>query len=325
MEKRFSHKFSALGKHQEVILRDNQTKNRLGILSTYGAGLNRWEISSDTFTWNYIAGYEKEEDFIKKYNGVILAPFPNRLKNGAYSFSNHRYQLEVNQPQEGHSLHGFLYDKSFSIRSIDSDESKITLHLGYDYTGDNQAYPFQFMLDLLYIWDGEKLDIITEVENKGTSEMPFGLGWHPYFTFPVSVNELIWTMPSSYIYEVDENKIPTLEKSEFYEFIDGKLIDEDHYDDGFEFTSEKSTESLKLLDTKNQTEIEFNFALGDKNKADGGYRFLQVYTPLDRKRIAIEPMTCLADAFNNGKGLNILKPNTTLSNQWSISIKKPSR
>ena len=38
------------------------------------------------------------------------------------------------------------------------------------------------------------------------------------------------------------------------------------------------------------------------------YNFLQVYTPPHRKSIAIEPMTCAPDAFNNKDGLIVLGP-----------------
>ncbi|MCB0643138.1 MAG: hypothetical protein KDC44_15925, partial [Phaeodactylibacter sp.] len=40
----------------------------------------------------------------------------------------------------------------------------------------------------------------------------------------------------------------------------------------------------------------------------GKYNFLQVFTPDHRQSIAIEPMTCNVDAFNNREGLIVLKP-----------------
>jgi aldose 1-epimerase len=50
------------------------------------------------------------------------------------------------------------------------------------------------------------------------------------------------------------------------------------------------------------------------------YNFLQVYTPPHRNTIAIEPMTCLADAFNNKKGLIILKPSETASFSFGVKL-----
>ena len=46
--------------------------------------------------------------------------------------------------------------------------------------------------------------------------------------------------------------------------------------------------------------------------------YLQVYTPPDRKSIAIEPMTCIANAFNNGIGLKNLQPEETYN--WDLEL-----
>ena len=46
--------------------------------------------------------------------------------------------------------------------------------------------------------------------------------------------------------------------------------------------------------------------------------YLQVYTPPHHKSIAIEPMTCIADSFNNKTGLRVLLPNKSIT--WDISM-----
>ena len=46
--------------------------------------------------------------------------------------------------------------------------------------------------------------------------------------------------------------------------------------------------------------------------------YLQLYTPPDRKSIAIEPMNCIANAFNNGIGLKLLKPGEEFN--WEVKI-----
>ena len=56
---------------------------------------------------------------------------------------------------------------------------------------------------------------------------------------------------------------------------------------------------------------------------DETYRYLQVFTIEDlrttgRPGVAIEPMTCAADAFNSGSGLIVLHPGGTWAGQWGI-------
>ena len=48
------------------------------------------------------------------------------------------------------------------------------------------------------------------------------------------------------------------------------------------------------------------------------YGYMQFYTPDTRDSIAIEPMSCAPDAFNNKDGLRILDPGE--SDSWIFSI-----
>jgi galactose mutarotase-like enzyme len=59
---------------------------------------------------------------------------------------------------------------------------------------------------------------------------------------------------------------------------------------------------------------------------DEGFRYVQVYTgdtlepPARRRRgIAVEPMTCPANAFRTGEDLIRLEPGTTWRGDWGIS------
>ena len=71
-----------------------------------------------------------------------------------------------------------------------------------------------------------------------------------------------------------------------------------HFDDCFELLEEKrNTFILK----GRQYELEISTDLSD-------FSYFQIYTPKDRKSIAIEPMTCAPNAFNNGLGLRKIDP-----------------
>jgi len=59
--------------------------------------------------------------------------------------------------------------------------------------------------------------------------------------------------------------------------------------------------------------LEFHFST-DEN-------YLQIYTPNDRKSIAIEPQTAPANSFNSKIGLQVLKPEETYNLNWKINFK----
>ena len=42
------------------------------------------------------------------YAGKILAPWPNRIKDGKYTFNKKDYQLPINEVSKNNSLHGWL-------------------------------------------------------------------------------------------------------------------------------------------------------------------------------------------------------------------------
>ena len=50
--------------------------------------------------------------------------------------------------------------------------------------------------------------------------------------------------------------------------------------------------------------------------------YLQLYTPENRTTLAIEPMTCIADAFNNKVGLKQLSPGSSYIFETSISVQR---
>ena len=47
------------------------------------------------------------------------------------------------------------------------------------------VYPFDFRLALTHALDGRKLTVSAEVENRDSRPMPFGLGFHPAFPWPL--------------------------------------------------------------------------------------------------------------------------------------------
>jgi aldose 1-epimerase len=52
------------------------------------------------------------------------------------------------------------------------------------------------------------------------------------------------------------------------------------------------------------------------------YEYLVIYTPPDRKSIAIEPMTSNVNSFNNGESLIQLAPGKEYSSSFGIYLEK---
>jgi aldose 1-epimerase len=62
---------------------------------------------------------------------------------------------------------------------------------------------------------------------------------------------------------------------------------------------------------------------------DETFRYVQVFTPDTvadgRAGVAVEPMTCPADAFNSGTSLIVLEPSQSWTGSWGIQPLPPRR
>jgi len=210
------------------------------------------------------------------------------------------------------SMHGLLFDKAFVIEAMQTENDEAHLTLKHTYQGEVEGYPFPFYCRMKYHWQsGQYLTCMVEIENTGKSALPLGLGWHPYFTFPSQVNELMLQLNCLYQYQVDERMIPTLKTHTFDAFQQMNLIADTQLDDCFALPPNGNYKTI-LKDDAHKITLSIEQETGQNQ-----FSYVQIYTPENRESIAIEPMTCIPNAFNNGKGL--IKLNT--SEKIAVSFK----
>ena len=234
-------------------------------------------------------------DYLNRYQSAVLFPFPNRLEDGRYAFEDKPYTFPLNNPETKNAIHGFMNDKTFEVIRVTNN----SLSLQFNSDGD-KAFPFHYSLTINFILSKDHIQIQFGVENKGDTAFPFGLGWHPYFQLPnFGSNTLEFSADKTYT--TTERGIP----SGFEEYntsvidIDNASLDTAYHLIGPEIRLETARYELQM-----QTPEDC---------------YLQIYTPPDKESIAIEPMTCIANAFNNGIGLKILQPNKEYN--WGLDLR----
>ena len=82
--------------------------------------------------------------------------------------------------------HGFARRREFSLAAATASLCRYVLEAS-DPT--RTAYPFDFRLSVEHSLDGPTLTVAAEVENRGREPMPFGLGFHPAFLWPLPGGE----------------------------------------------------------------------------------------------------------------------------------------
>jgi galactose mutarotase-like enzyme len=78
--------------------------------------------------------------------------------------------------------HGFARHARFTV--VEQDVRQVRLRLT-DSAQTRENYPFAFQLDLVFQVSGLRLDVAAEVTNAGDTPLPFSLGFHPAFAWPL--------------------------------------------------------------------------------------------------------------------------------------------
>lgn len=300
------------GDFNTIVVTDTETNSKITIIPEMGAILNSFKVNKKGQVIDIIDGHTNVEDLMSEYysKGSLLAPFPNRISDGKYEFEGVKYSLPINKADEHNAIHGFVSNNTFELLSSKETDSGYELVLQSN-SGITEGYPFPFKIVVTYIFKGFSLSVKTEISNTGTKQMPIGFGWHPYFTFGTDISEVSLQLPAVEEIIADERLIPTGDRKEYTNFQNLEKIGETEFDTGFKFLG--ANKEIKLSDdTSGMT-----MCISCTGQV---YEYVQIFIPPWRKSIAIEPMTCAANAFNNKMGVTVLQSGETLSAEYTIKV-----
>ena len=292
-----------------IVLADNSSNTTVEVIPGCGAMLHAFTAQEDDFLLNIIDSYTSKTEYdtaaeSNGFKGLKLSPFPCRIQNATYRFNETRYRFNSNL-FNGSVMHGFLYNKSFTVKEQSADEHSAVVAMSYTYTGDNEGYPFSYTCTVVYrLKKGNCLVVETQVANTGNTAMPVADGWHPYFSFHKKVDELELQFNATNMLEF-VNLIPTGAVIADSTFLKPCLVGNRDIDNSFILDFTLSQPMCILRDPSSGWQLEI--------APDQSYPYLQVYIPPHRNSIAIENLSAPPDAFNNTIGLVALEPGKTIS------------
>jgi len=249
------------------------------------------------------------------YCASLLAPWPNRIADGRWEWEGEAYQLEVNDIAAKSALHGLVSKSPFVVETQSSEHVLLSHRLA-----PTPGYPFRLEVRAFYHLDGAGLTCYLEAENLDERPAPVGLGVHPYIAAPERVDEVVLTLPA--------RTRPVLDKQ--WREIGRRSVGEA----GCDFRGPRPLGNLTLdaaftdlvRTVDDRVEVVFALPGGPEVILWSGSTccWLVVYTgdtlpPAERRRsIAVEPMTCGANAFVTGKDLDVLAPGAALRLDWGL-------
>ncbi|HWS57689.1 MAG TPA: aldose 1-epimerase family protein, partial [Actinotalea sp.] len=116
-------------------------------------------------------------------HGAVLAPWPNRIRDGRYTFDGVEHQLDLSEPALGTALHGLVMWQRWAVVPVDDAAhlagQAVTLELRIAPSG---GYPFDLLLQVTYRLTATGLHVQASATNLGTSAAPYGIGFHPWLS-----------------------------------------------------------------------------------------------------------------------------------------------
>lgn len=294
--------------YQAIQLYHESEKISISILPELGGMLNNYTVNGQNVIDGVTLDAKGIEQYLDAYPSAFLCPFPSRITNGKFQFNNKTHQLSCNDVVHHTALHGFIADKKFTIKKTEVGAKHVSIVLNYIYDGHLDGFPYPFEVDIEYILDiSGQLTFYSKITNTGESNFPIGIGWHHYFTLGEPVDNLELNILSKHKIEFDEHLLPT------GQIIDCKQVKGEISNKNYDtcFVLDGSIIKLKGKDVTLEIDVDYST-----------FPYLQIYTPDHRNSIAIEPMTCIPNAFNNKIGLKILEKGDVFEQVFNLQIKQ---
>jgi aldose 1-epimerase len=249
--------------------------------------------------------------------GQVLAPWPNRLEDGSYEFDGRRHQLALSEPERHNAIHGLVRWAPWTAG--DRAPARVVMEHAIHH---QPGYPFSLALSIEYSLTDDGLRVQTTATNIGRAACPYGSGAHPYLTMgTATVDPLLLHVPAHTVLLTDERDLPA----------GSEPVDGTEYD----FRLARPVASTVLDNCFTDLERDENgmagVVLSDPDGAgaltlwvDESYPYLMVFTgdPLPdvgRRSLAVEPMTCPANALRSGTSLIRLEPGASFTGTWGIT------
>ena len=257
--------------------------------------------------------------------GQLLAPWPNRLADGAFTWNGQSLQTALTEAETHNAIHGLVRWSNWIVPDAtpqpwtpatppDATQVAYRLH-------PQPGWPWTLDFRVTYrLAPGHGLEVRTAVTNVSAEECPVGIGWHPYLK--AHVDETVLTVPAATTYQTDNRGLPTGRRP-----VEGTDVD---------FRSPKRIGPVRLdaayTDLERDAQGRAHVVLEPAGTepvtlwVDRHYTHLMIFSgdtlgdeSRRRQGLAVEPMTCAPDMLNNHDGLRTLAPGETFEATWGVN------
>ena len=259
-----------------------------------------------------------EREMAGNARGHVLAPWPNRLRDGWYRWDGEEHQTPLSEPEKSNAIHGLVRFVPWQV--VDRTSETVVLeHLLHPQPG----YPFALRLQVAYALSPAGLRVRTTATNEGDVPLPYGEGHHPYLAAGAGlhVDDCTLVAPGATRLETDERALPTGAvpvAGTPFDLRAGRPIGDLVIDHCF-------TDLARDDDGLAWVRLTGPDGRGTAVWLDAAYSHLQLFTgdvvaePRRRRGLAVEPMTCPPNAFATSESVLRLEPGQSTTGTWGIA------
>ncbi len=259
----------------------------------------------------------------------MLFPFPNRIRDGRFTWQGRDYALPCNDPAQKNAIHGFACRVPWRVIDQGADDRGAWVtgefRCSLDAPASRPFWPADHQLRLTIRLGQGTLRLTAEVHNPDTVPLPFGLGYHPYFRVPFagpgSPDGCTVEVPAREFWELKDN-LPTgrrLPIDPARDLNGHRRLGELALDDVLTGLPARAPRLDGLLERA----AVWGAAVGGPLRlfCAPAFRELVVFNPPHRQAFCVEPYTCTTDAVNlqqrgSDAGWLVLEP----GGSWSAAI-----
>jgi len=251
------------------------------------------------------------------FSGAVLAPWPNRLRDATYRFRGVTYEVPLTEHARLTALHGLVAYERFSPVAVAED----SVTLRHDLV-PTPGYPWPLRLDVTYRLGDDGLTVSVAATNQGADVAPYGVGFHPWLSpGPGPVDACTVQLDAARRVTVDDRLLPVGTQAVSGDFdlragrpLEGVALDDAWVEvtpdaDGLTWATLTGADGRTVAVWADATLPAWQVCTGDGIPG------------IERRGVAIEPMTCVADAFRTGELLVELDPGATHEVRWGLSLR----
>ena len=277
-----------------------------------GGGVRTYDVGGV----EVVDGYA-EHEMVTAARGQPLAPWPNRLHGGRYTWDGTEHEVPLDEPAQGNALHGLVRFRAW--RAVDRSDDAVTMALRLH---PSPPYPFCLDLTARYALTDDGLVVEHTATNTGSTAAPYAVGAHPYVTVGGRIDDARLTVPADAWLPTDDDQIPTGPEpvqGTPYDFREPRAIGPLEIDHAFHDLRRGPDGRARVRLESDDRAVEF--------WTDEGCRWIEVFTgdsvpEAERRRrgLGLEPMSAPPNAFVTGEGLLRLEPGDTVVHRWGLRV-----